>query len=84
MKRSNLYLTGNYHLQASQFTKFTAFRVFKIWVSLFSAYGEINSTGKYYCTAFVIFEFPYPTSLRSWDSSSNKFQCAALLKLGTH
>jgi len=25
-----------------------------------------------------------PASLRAWDSSSNKFQCATLLKLGTH
>ena len=25
-----------------------------------------------------------PASLRSWDNSSNKFQCALLLKLGTH
>jgi uncharacterized protein HemY len=26
----------------------------------------------------------YPAALRAWDSSSNKFQCAALLKFGTH
>ena len=29
-------------------------------------------------------ECHYPASLRFWDSSSNKFQLATLLKLGTH
>jgi hypothetical protein len=47
-----------------------------------SAYGGINSTNRYYCTALVISEPTSPAC--GGDCSTYEFQCTSFLKFEFH
>ena len=65
---------------------FTLARTAKYWKKLF--HNDVLKEAHSPTTLRVGDSFKvgvhYPAALRAWDSSSNKFQRAALLKFGTH